>query len=102
MTAEKKTRVINWLKAAGIRAIKTFAQSLVAYISVATAFSEVNWAGALSTAGIAALLSLLMSITGLPELNDKPIKDVEFDPAYDEVNQDDESFDDNINYPDGK
>ena len=102
MTAEKKTKLINWIKAAGIRAVKTFAQSLVAYIGVATAFSEVNWKSALSTAGIAALLSLLMSINGLPELNDRSIKDVEFDPAYDEVNQDDESFDDNINYPDGK
>jgi hypothetical protein len=101
MTTEKKTKVVNWLKAAGVRAIKTFAQSLVAYIGVATAFSEVNWASALSTAGIAALLSLLMSIAGLPELNDKPIKDVEFDPAYDEANQDDEALDDNINYPDG-
>lgn len=82
MPAEKKTKLLSWLKAAGIRAIKTFAQSLVAYIGVATAFSEVNWAGALSTAGIAALLSLLMSIKGLPELSDEPYKDVEFDPAY--------------------
>lgn len=96
MTTEKKTKLLNWLKAAGIRAIKTFAQSLVAYIGVATAFSEVNWAGALSTAGIAALLSLLMSINGLPELNDKSDNDVEFDHAYDEVNQDDESSDDDI------
>lgn len=96
MKAEKKTKLVNWLKAAGIRAIKTFAQSLVAYIGVATAFSEINWAGALSTAGIAALLSLLMSINGLPELNDKPIKDVEFDPAYDEVNEDESASDDNI------
>lgn len=96
MTTEKKTKLLNWLKAAGIRAIKTFAQSLVAYIGVATAFSEVNWASALSTAGIAALLSMLMSINGLPELNDRSIKDVEFDPAYDEVNQDDKSSDDDI------
>lgn len=96
MTTAKKTKFVNWLKAAGIRAMKTFAQSLVAYIGVATAFSEVNWADALSTAGVAALLSLLMSINGLPELSDKPIKDVEFDPAYDEVNQDDNSSDDDI------
>ena len=102
MTIEKKTKLVNWLKAAGIRAIKTFAQSLVAYIGVATAFSEVNWAGALSTAGIAALLSLLMSINGLPELNDTPTNDIEFDPAYSEVNQADSSSDDDINYPDGK
>lgn len=96
MLAEKKTKLLNWLKAAGIRAIKTFAQSLVAYIGVATAFSEVNWARALSTAGLAALLSLLMSISGLPELNDEPIKEVEFDPAYDEVNQNESSSDDDI------
>lgn len=96
MTKEKKTKVVNWLKAAGIRATKTFAQSLVAYIGVATAFSEVNWARALSTAGLAALLSLLMSISGLPELNDEPIKEVEFDPAYDEVNQNESSSDDDI------
>lgn len=101
MTAEKKTKLLNWLKAAGIRAVKTFAQSLIAYIGVATAFSEVNWAGALSTAGIAALLSLLMSIKGLPELNDDPSKDTEFDSAYDEANHGDKSADD-INHPDGK
>lgn len=65
-----KTYWINWLKAAGMRAIKTFAQSILAVISVTgIAFSEVDWRMTVSVAAVSALASMLTSIVGLPELN---------------------------------
>ena len=64
----KKTK---WIKAAGIRAIKTFAQAAVATIGTTALISEVNWPVVFSTAGLAAVLSLLTSVAGLPELEQK-------------------------------
>ena len=58
----------KWWKAAGIRAIKTFAQAAIAAIGTTAMISEVNWPIVFSTAGLAAVLSLLTSIAGLPEL----------------------------------
>lgn len=58
----------KWIKAAGVRAIKTFAQTLVAMIGTSIAITEVNWPTVLSTAGLAAILSILTSVAGLPEL----------------------------------
>jgi hypothetical protein len=58
-----------WWKAAGIRAVKTFAQSLVATIPVGVTITEVSWQMCLGVAALAAVLSLLTSIAGLPELN---------------------------------
>jgi len=60
----------NWWKAAGIRAVKTFAQALIACIGTGAALLEVNWSYALSVATVAAILSLLTSLTGLPEVDD--------------------------------
>ncbi len=60
----------NWWKAAGIRAIKTFAQALIAGIGTGVALLEVNWSYALSVAAVAAILSLLTSLAGLPEVED--------------------------------
>lgn len=60
----------KWWEAAVVRALKTFAQSLVAIIGTATAFDAMEWRYALSTAGIAALLSLLTSLAGLPEVDE--------------------------------
>lgn len=59
----------KWVKAAGIRALKTFAQTLSATISTAVVLGDVNWRTALSAATLAGLLSLIMSFaTGLPEV----------------------------------
>lgn len=58
----------KWLKAAGIRAIKTMAQTAVAMISTSVIMSEVDWAMVLSASVLAGILSLLTSIAGLPEL----------------------------------
>ncbi len=60
----------HWIKAAGIRALKTIAQTMVASVGTAVVFEEVNWLMILSASGLAGLLSLLTSIAGLPELED--------------------------------
>lgn len=57
-----------WIKAAGIRAIKTVAQTAVATIGTTAVMAEVNWALVGSSALLAGILSLLTSIAGLPEL----------------------------------
>ena len=60
---------IEWLKAAGIRALKTVAQTAVAMISVCTVMSDVNWLQVGSAALLAGILSILTSIAGIPEVN---------------------------------
>ena len=67
----------EWFKAAGIRAIKTFAQTAVSMLTVGQAFLEVNWINVISVSGVAAVLSLLTSIAGLPEVDGKKEEDVE-------------------------
>lgn len=59
----------KWLRAAGIRALKTFAQTAVSMLTVGQAFLEVNWINVLSVSGVAAVVSLLTSLGGLPEEN---------------------------------
>ena len=58
----------EWFKAAGIRAIKTFAQTALSMLTIGQAFIDVNWINVLSVAGVAAVYSLLTSIAGLPEV----------------------------------
>lgn len=60
---------INWLKAAGVRCIKTIAQCAAATIGSAAFLGEVNWALVASSSALAGILSLLMSVAGLPEVN---------------------------------
>ena len=61
----------QWLKAAGVRAIKTVAQTAVATIGSAAVISGVDWRVVVSASVLAGLLSLLTSVAGLPELTDK-------------------------------
>ena len=58
----------KWAKAAGIRALKTFAQTFASMIAVGAAISEVDWLRALSVSGVAFVLSILTSLAGLPEV----------------------------------
>lgn len=63
----------EWLKAALIRAIRTFAQTFVGFIAVGAALEEIQWLRALSVSGAAAVLSVLTSLaTGLPEVQTEP------------------------------
>lgn len=61
----------KWFINAGIRALKTFAQTCLAMIPIGIMISEVNWVVVLSTAGLSAILSILTSITGIPEVEAK-------------------------------
>lgn len=58
----------KWLKAAGIRALRTFAQTALAMFTIGQAFVDVNWINVLSVSGVAALYSILTSVAGLPEV----------------------------------
>lgn len=58
----------NWIRAAGIRAIKTVAQAAIATIGTSAVLSEVDWVMVVSAAVLAGILSLLTSLAGLPEL----------------------------------
>ncbi len=59
----------QWIKAAGVRAIKTVAQTAVATVGTSAVLSEVNWVAVVSASLLAGILSLLTSVAGLPELD---------------------------------
>lgn len=61
-------KTILWIKAAGIRAIKTLAQAAIGVIGSSVALGEVDWVLVGSSAALAAILSLLTSVAGLPEV----------------------------------
>ncbi|NBH61532.1 hypothetical protein D1155_07710 [Anaerotruncus sp. 80] len=61
----------KWLKAAGIRAIKTMAQAAVAMIGTSVVLEDVSWQVTASSAALAGILSMLTSVAGLPEVDEK-------------------------------
>jgi hypothetical protein len=63
-----KTNFAKWFKAAGIRAIKTVAQTALATIGTAAVLGDVNWVMVASASALAGALSLLTSVAGLPEV----------------------------------
>ena len=58
----------KWFKAAGIRAVKTMAQTAVSMLTVGQAVLDVNWVNVLSVSAVAGVISMLTSIAGLPEV----------------------------------
>lgn len=66
----RKESLKRWCKAALLRALRTFAQTAGATIGAAALLSQVNWIEVLSASALAAILSLLMSLGGLPEAED--------------------------------
>lgn len=65
-----KNNTTEWIKAAAVRALKTFAQTALSLLTVGQAFHEVSWINVVSVAGVAAVISMLTSIAGLPEVED--------------------------------
>lgn len=73
-----------WAKAAGIRAVRTFAEAALAYIGTgAIVLGDVNWLGVLSAGAFGAVTSILMALAGLPEVKQEyesvPLKGDDFD-----------------------
>jgi hypothetical protein len=63
------TEILNWVKAAGIRAIRTFAEAMLAYIGTgALVLGDINWIAALSAGAFGAVSAILLALAGLPEL----------------------------------
>lgn len=65
-----KTKTLKWLKAAGVRAIKTVAETAVATIGTSAVISAVDWKLVVSASLLSGLLSLLISVKGLPEIKE--------------------------------
>ena len=65
-----KNNTLSWIKAAGIRALKTFAQTMIATIGTTAVIEAVNWKVVLSASLLAAFLSVLTSVAGLPEVEE--------------------------------
>ena len=65
-----KAKTIKWLKAAGVRAVKTVAETAIATIGTSAIISQVDWKIVVSASLLAGLLSLLISVKGLPEIKE--------------------------------
>ena len=68
MSEEEEDMNKKWIKAAGVRAVKTMAQTAIATIGAAAVLSSVEWPVVLSATVLAGILSLLTSVAGLPEV----------------------------------
>ena len=65
-----KQKIIKWLKAAGVRAVKTVAETAVATIGTSVLISQVDWKIVVSASLLSGILSLLISVKGLPEIKE--------------------------------
>ena len=69
MNVQNRDKAVRWWKAAGVRAVKTFAQTAIATIGTAAVLGAVDWVMVGSASVLAAILSLLTSVAGLPEVD---------------------------------
>lgn len=67
----KNVKAKAWWKAAGVRAVKTVAQTAIASVGTAAVLSQVDWKVAVSASALAGVLSLLTSVAGLPEVSEE-------------------------------
>lgn len=65
-----KDNTKQWVKAAAVRAAKTFCQTALSLITVGQAFAEISWINVVSVSGVAAVISILTSVAGLPEVEE--------------------------------
>lgn len=70
-----KNNFKQWLKCAGVRAIKTVAQTAISTIGVSAVLSDVNWVAVCSASILAGVLSLLTSVSGLPEIKEGDVNE---------------------------
>ena len=63
-----KAKTLKWIKAAAVRAVKTFAQTAASLVTVGTVISDINWSMVLSASAVAFIYSVLTSLAGLPEI----------------------------------
>jgi len=76
---------LKWLKAALIRAVRTFAESMLAYIGTgALVLGDVNWLAALSAGGFGFVTAMLLALTGLPEVDKEEPEKIETEPPDEE------------------
>lgn len=67
-----KTKTLNWIKAAGVRTVKTMAETALALIGTnAIGITEVNWVGVASACALSGVITILTCIKGLPELKEE-------------------------------
>lgn len=91
------TNLKEWSKAALIRAIRTFAEAMLAYIGTgAIVLGDINWLAALSAGGLGAVMAILLALAGLPEVGPVPIT-----PTVDDYKKKWPEKDDDINDPEG-
>lgn len=66
-----QNNTLEWFKCAGIRAIKTFAQTFISMVVIGQAIADINWTNVLSVSLVAAIISIMTSLAGLPEVEDE-------------------------------
>jgi hypothetical protein len=65
-----QNNTLKWFKCAGIRALKTFAQTFISMVVIGQAIADINWTNVLSVSLVAALISIMTSLAGLPEVEE--------------------------------
>ena len=65
-----QNNTLEWFRCAGIRAVKTFAQTFISMVVIGQAIADINWTNVLSVSLVAAIISIMTSLAGLPEVKE--------------------------------